>query len=450
MKNFESIALHVPEIFLPKSGVDLTKWAVVACDQFTSEPAYWERVKKLVGDSPSTVHLIFPEVYLEQRGFDRERLITSINAHFQKYLDDCVFESRGKGFVLVDRKTAHQPSRKGLVVALDLEKYDYNKGSQTLIRATEGTVLDRIPPRVKIRENAPIESPHIMVLIDDPEKTVIEPLFKESLKKLYDFDLMMNSGHITGYQVNDERLINQIANALEKLADAKKFSAKYGSEKGVLLYAMGDGNHSLATAKAIWERIKSEAKDFAQVANHPARFALVELVNVHDEGLVFEPIHRVVFGIEQTEFLREAAAFYEAQGSAMDLMDTMDSTDAAGTQKMPFVHAKGQGTMVIKNPKTQLAVGSLQNFIDAFIKRHPKTKVDYIHGEDVVKNLGTQPGNIGFFLPSMPKHDLFKTVILDGALPRKTFSMGEASEKRFYLECRRLNFPKTHIFNLST
>jgi len=442
---FKDIALCVPEILLPAPGVDLTKWAVVACDQYTSQPQYWEEVKELVSGNLSTLDLIIPEAYLEQ--VDHESSAETILSHMDKYLSDGTLSPQGPGFILVDRKTSHVPSRKGLMVALDLEHYDFSEDSTSLIRATEGTVLDRLPPRVKIRRYAPLEVPHIMVLIDDPDATVIEPLFQKELKKVYDVELMMNSGHVTGYMIDDGETIAQIAGNLARLADAEAFGRKYQvQEKNVLLYAMGDGNHSLATAKTIWEMIKEEASDKEAVMNHPARYSLVELVNVHDAGLEFEPIHRVIFGISAHDLLKKMKLYYAKQGSSFSYIPCSRPAELnlfpqrkAGMHQIPFVSGKTCGTISIKDPKLNLEVGTLQQFLDEYVHDNKQARIDYIHGENIVTALGTASGNMGFFLPAISKHDLFKTIIVDGALPRKTFSMGNADEKRFYLECRKIS-----------
>jgi hypothetical protein len=306
-----------------------------------------------------------------------------------------------------------------------------------LIRATEGTVLDRLPPRIKIRQNAPIELPHIMVLIDDPHKTVIEPLAEKAaqLEKLYDFELMMNGGSIKGYRVSEESDISAIADALAKLAQKEVFSDKYAidSTRDILLFAVGDGNHSLASAKGHWENLKMCLSPEEQQTN-PARYALVELVNVHDEGLAFEPIHRVLFNVDPADIIKEFTAFYGKTGCSGHNC----CCSGANVHSFKYVTATGEGTVAIENPVSNLEVGTLQAFLDSYMKEHPEVKIDYIHGEEVVTKLVSQAGNMGIYLPSMNKTDLFKTVILDGALPRKTFSMGEADEKRFYLECRKI------------
>jgi uncharacterized protein (DUF1015 family) len=297
MLTFDRIALQVPTLLLPKANIDLSRWAVIACDQYTSEPAYWEKVEALTAGSPSTCHLIFPEVYLEEP--DSEERIRRVNQEMERYLAEGILVSQQPGFLAVDRQTQAVPSRKGLIAALDLEQYDYREGAQSLIRATEGTILDRLPPRIRVREQASIELPHIMVLIDDPQQTVVEPLFEGPREPAYDFPLMLGGGHIRGWRVDDADSIQRVATALERLADPEQFARRYDvAGRPVVLYAMGDGNHSFATAKAIWEKLKGEAPDRQAIMDHPARFALVELVNLHDPGLEFEAIHRVLFDVD--------------------------------------------------------------------------------------------------------------------------------------------------------
>jgi hypothetical protein len=438
MKIISDIGIQIPQVYLPKAGIDPKKWAVIACDQFTSEPEYWHDVEKIVGDAPSTLNLTFPEVHLEKPG-EMER-IQSIQLTMRSYLDEGILQPH-EGFVYVER-TIDGRTRKGVMLCLDLERYDYNKGSSSLIRATEGTIVDRLPPRIKIREGADLEFPHILVLIDDPNKTVIEPLTtaKEKFEKLYDFDLMLDSGHLAGYAVNAE-FENGIVEALRGLAKPETFAAKYDVSKDepVLLFAMGDGNHSLATAKAIWEKNK------AQVGmDHPSRYALVEIENVHDEALEFEPIHRVLFGLKKDVFAEMKAFFGENYkhtpvASGAEMIQRVDN-DVPGDNQFVGVVGGGQqfGVIEIANPATNLAVGTIQAFLDGFLKSGGAEKIDYVHGEDVVERLSLQDGNVGFYLAGMHKNELFKTVIVDGALPRKTFSMGEAREKRFYMEARKI------------
>jgi hypothetical protein len=438
MRNYSAIGIQIPEILLPKAGVDLSKWAVIACDQYTSQPEYWEKVRDIVGNEPSTYHLILPEVFLG--GAEEAARVQNTQQEMRHYLQEKLLVSR-EGMVYVER-TIDGKTRRGLVLALDLEKYDYNKGSQSLIRATEGTILDRLPPRIKIRKGAALELPHILVLIDDPDRTVIEPLtgYKSRLPKLYDFDLMMGSGHLSGYLIHDPLLEKKVVQALEKLSDPAAFSAKYGvgNQENVLLFAMGDGNHSLATAKAIWERIKPQVG-----LHHPARYALVEIENVHDEALNFEPIHRVVFGVTVDPLAELGKMFgsdfrYEP-ATGCDAMAKIVDEHRGPEQAIGFVNANRTGLIYLSNPSSNLPVGTLQAFLDDYLKKGCAAKIDYVHGQDVVCKLGTEPGNAGFYVPGMEKGDLFKTVILDGALPRKTFSMGEAREKRFYMECRKIS-----------
>ncbi len=441
--NFEKIGLHVPEILLPNKGVNLHEWSVVACDQYTSQADYWSQVKDIVASAPSTLNVIFPEVYLEDS--DGDQRIASINSTMQSYLDDNVLvPMSNKGFILVDRKTSQAASRKGLVVGIDLEQYDFNKSSQTLIRATEGTIVDRLPPRIKVRQDAAIELPHIMVLIDDPDHTVIEPLFEKNPEQLYDVELMMDSGKTKGYAIDTPELIQQVVDALEQLVSTEVFDKKYDAQdKEVLLYAMGDGNHSLATAKAIWEKIKTDATDPQTEMNNPARYALVELVNIHDEGLQFEPIHRVIFNVQPEQLLSDMQAHFSGNCSIVrcdnetDMRNKAQSDENKQVQIIPFNDASGYGYIQISNPQFTLELATLESFLNDYLNKNGG-KVDFIHGDDVVNELGVKEGNMGFFFPPISKHSLFKTIIFDGALPRKTFSMGEADEKRFYLEARKI------------
>ena len=426
---FDKFGFHIPEILLPKEGTDYYKWAVVACDQYTSEPEYWEKVEKEVGGAPSTLRLMLPELYLDKPGEDEK--IKAIRASMEEYLSSGILKKMPKGCILVERESMGR-KRLGLVIATDLEAYDYNKGSHTLTRATEGTVIERIPPRLRIREGAPIEMPHIMILIDDPEKTVIEPLIKKDGEVVYDTDLMLGGGHVKGTFIKEENL-EDMREALSKLYD--KAVEKYG--KGdVIFQAMGDGNHSLATAKANWENIKKTLSE-KEKENHPARFALCEIENVHDDGIVFEAIHRVVFNKSSKstkELLSELVDILKSQNEDAYLASASEKANAGFT--IPYYTKEESGNLIIEGPKSKLAVGTLQNAIDVIVKDRNEAEVDYIHGEDSVKKLSLSEGNIGFILPAMSKYDLFPAVFADGALPRKTFSMGEACEKRYYIESR--------------
>lgn len=437
MRNYPSIGIQVADILLPKTGIDPYKWATIACDQFTSEPEYWQKVAEIVGDAPSTFNLTLPEVYL---GTPEEyNRVQSTQQAMRKYLQDGIFDVCA-GIVYVER-TSLGKTRRGLMLALDLNCYDYNKGSQSLIRSTEGTILDRLPPRIRIREGATLEIPHILVLIDDPDCTVIDTVSAKSdeLPVLYDFDLMQNSGHVKGQLVDNLELEQQIVSALETLASPEVFYPKYDvdRDKGVLLFAVGDGNHSLATAKAIWEKLKASVS-----LDHPARYALVEIENVHDEGLAFEPIHRVLYNPAENPH-QAMRQFFGDQLEFVLCANPSEMVNIVNDQPgidhlIGLVTNENCEIAVVHQPSSNLPVGTLQPFLDEWIKRGSAGKIDYVHGLDVLIKQGRQTGNCGFYLPPMEKSDLFKTVITDGALPRKTFSMGEAIEKRFYMEARKI------------
>lgn len=392
------------DIMLPQN-VDLQKWSVVACDQFTSEPEYWHSAQEIIGDSPSTLNLVYPEAFLSEG----DRRIDSINHYMKKYIEDNIFKTYPNSIIYIERTLPDGKVRKGIIGAVDLEKYDFSKGSKSAIRATEGTVLERIPPRVKIRENALIELPHVILLINDDSKSIIETINKN--EPVYDFDLMLGGGHLTGWLLSDEeadKIVNKF-NEFEKTADDG------------LLFAVGDGNHSLATAKTCWDNIKKNLSD-EEKENHPARYCLVEIENIHDDALVFEPIHRVVFNTDPCELLQQIKKEYECS----------DSDN--GGHRIEYVYGTQKGVIFIKDSSSALAVGTLQQFLD----RHGY-ETDYIHGKDVVEKLSKAENTIGFILPISNKSDLFKSVIADGALPRKTFSMGEAREKRYYMEAKRIS-----------
>ncbi len=432
-RHYPEIALHVPTLLLPRADVPLETWAVIACDQFTSQPEYWEEVRRGVGAAPSSLHLVFPEIYLDSA--NREEVITGINQRMQEYLADGVLVEQRPGFMLVERNVGRASTRKGLIVALDLEQYDYRDGTQKLIRTTEGTDESRLPPRIQVRQEASLETPHIMVLIDDPQRTVIEPLFLKDLEEAYDVELMLGGGRVRGWRVDDGQLIDEVATHIACLSRGEPPMA----------YAMGDGNHSFATARAVWEQLKAEAEDESLVMNHPARHAIVELVNVHDEGLEFAPIHRAVFGVEVDDLLAELEANCAGLGFSRQTFPDRDAWETACQQAaaseghhIPYINGAERGLFSIAKPDFQLEVASLQVFLDRYLDAHSLASLDYIHGEEALEKLAAAPASIGFFLPVMDKHDLFETIVIDGATPRKTFSLGEAEEKRYYLECRRL------------
>lgn len=428
---------RVPHILMPKSGVDLSKWAVVACDQYTSQPDYWASADTLVGDAPSTLRVTLPEVYLEDA--DVEKRIATIHSTMTHYLSDGTLVELPAGMILTERWSGGTNPRRGLMLAVDLEAYEYKPGSQSLIRPTEKTVVERIPPRLKVRQGASIELPHIMLLIDDPARTVIEPLFAqiEQLQKVYDTDLMLDGGHITGWFIPESAQTEAIEAALEVLCDRETFNNKYGltEDLALLPFAVGDGNHSMATAKAYWEDLKKTLSAEEQV-DHPARFALVEVVNVHDESLLIEPIHRVMFGVDADELLTAATAYFAQLGCTATVTDSAPANTQA--QVFPFFAGNKRGVLTVEGSPYALPLASLQAFLDEYLNAHPQAKIDYIHGDAVVESLGTQVGNMGFLLPDIEKNDLFRGVVIDGVLPRKTFSMGEAHEKRYYMESKTI------------
>lgn len=410
------------DILLPRQGLET--WSVVACDQFTSDPGYWDRVEALAGDRPSACRIIFPEARLETADF--EKTVDSINAAMARYLESGLFRELPDSMVYVERTLLDGSVRRGIVGCLDLTRYDYRAGSRSLIRATEGTVTDRLPPRVRIREKAPLESPHILVLIDDPDRRVVEPLGDRTggMEPLYDFTLMLGGGRIRGWRMTEEDCA-AVTRELARLEDPEVFERKYGlgPEVPPMVYAMGDGNHSLATAKECFRRVAEELGEEAAMA-HPARYALVELGNLHDPSLKFEPIHRAVFGVEEGAFLRELESW------------CVSSSGDQPPQTFRVVTRNGERELAIPHPVRNLTVGSVQDFLDSYTTRRGG-RVDYIHGEDEARRLAAE-GAVSILLDVMDKSRLFPTVIREGALPRKTFSMGEAQEKRYYLECRRL------------
>ena len=421
---FDGLPFGPADILLPQD-CEYAKWSVVACDQYTSQPEYWQRVEEYVGSAPSTLRLILPESCLD--GPNVETDIMEINNTMTRYLREDRFRTLPASLIYVERRLDNLRLRRGLVGMVDLEQYDYEPGASSLVRATEGTVMSRIPPRVAVRKNAPLELPHIMLLADDPEKTVIEPLSarKDRMEQVYDFDLMERGGHIAGWKLDGESMA-LVASALRALADPAAFNAKYGTvDKPVLLFAVGDGNHSLATAKQCYENLKKVTPE-SEWASLPARYALVEVVNNHDASLEFEPIHRVVFGVEPEAvveaLLNACPGAYAGEGDGHVLR---------------WYAQDKKGAVTVPRPDAQLEVGTLQPVLDAYVKAHGG-RIDYIHGSDVARELAAHPGNIAFLLPAMGKEQLFPTVIHDGVLPRKTFSMGEAHDKRFYLEARKI------------
>ena len=423
-EKFQKLGFYPADILLPKDA-DMTKWAVVACDQFTSQPEYWQAVEETVGDAPSTLRLILPEAKLNDPDVDAH--IADINGAMNRYLAEGVFQTLPGSLFYIERTQSDGKVRHGLIGMVDLDQYDFTPGSGALIRATEGTVLSRIPPRVRVRQDAPVELPHVMLLIDDPDRTVIEPLAAgtDTMEKLYDFELQQGGGHLKGWKLTPEQM-NAAADALTALAAPEAVEKKYGlKDAAPLLFAVGDGNHSLATAKQCYEDQK-KVTPLDQWAALPARYALAEVVNNHDDALQFEPIHRCLFGVEPEKVLEALRAFYPGAHEGTGEGHTIE-----------VVWAGHDGFLTVPEPRMQLAVGTLQTFLDDYLRTHGG-EVDYIHGDDVARELGSRPGNMGFLLPAMGKEQLFKTVMADGVLPRKTFSMGHAQDKRYYVEARKI------------
>ena len=442
MKNFSEFGIDVPEILLPAEK-DLSSWSVIACDQYTQDLDYWKKVSECVGNRPSTLNMILPEVYLSAP--DRTERIAKIRKVMKDYLDGKVFAPAEREFIYVERSTGYGRVRKGLVVSIDLESYEWKPMSRALIRATEATIVERIPPRKEIRIGAPVESPHIMLLVNDPERSLIEAVGEDAKKSspVYDGDLMLGSGHISGWSVKSEAALEKVYSALEKLK-----AAGTGDDGSTFMFAVGDGNHSLATAKAVWDEWKKElvaqGKSEAEIAASPVRHALVELVNIYDEGLTFEPIHRVLFGADSgrtVSFIREKLG---GEVSECASEAELDERIKKSTASFGFVFTDGgkKRFVCLDTPVKELAVSRLQPAIDDFIAseagQERKVEIDYIHGSEEVFRLGGKDGALTILLPPIAKDSFFATISGRGPLPRKSFSMGEASEKRFYLECRKL------------
>lgn len=419
----ERIGFGSTEILLPDfSRVDGTRWAVIACDQYTSEPEYWESTAELVGNAPSTLDLILPEVYLSET----EKRIARINEEMSCVLHN-VLIAHPHAMIGLIRTQSDGKLRRGIIGAVDLECYDYGKDSKSLIRATEGTILERIPPRVAIRKDAPLELPHVMLFIDDPEQTAIEPALSSACERepLYDFDLMLGGGHVRSYLLND-REKERVQNALEALISPEAMEKNYGDATlPPMLFAVGDGNHSLATAKTVYEDIKKKI-GIEAAKNHPARYALVEVVNLRDEVFEFEPIYRVLFDCDADGLLQELRAY------AARLNGT------AAPQTVTCITATEESTLTVAHPTHHLTVGTLQSFLDGYLTRHPEVSIDYIHGEDSARALAQKPNTVSFLFEGIKKDAFFQSVMQDGALPRKTFSMSHARDKRYYVECRKI------------
>lgn len=434
MKKLEDLGLRIPEILLPKN-IDLSTWSVIACDQYTQDKDYWKNVEEKAGNKPSTLNLILPEVYLGSP--DKADRIKKIRQSMKEYLDTGVFADAKKCFIYLERKTAFGRTRKGLVAQIDLETYEWKPFSKANIRATEATIVERIPPRMEIRKGAALELPHIMLLVNDKDDLLVganKPT--DGRAPIYDGDLMANGGHITGWTLESKADIEGVEKALNLIAE--KNASPDGS---TFLFAVGDGNHSLATAKAVWDEYK---KEHPEDKDSPVRYALIEIVNIYDTGLTFEPIHRVIFNIDNEALIKKLAEKLNGNIKAIDDADKVIKAVKDSWANFGFFYLDSEGkqkNVLLETKIKELAVARLQPEIDAFLKELPdqsKAEIDYIHGTDEVLKLGSKENSLGILLPPIAKDSFFETINGRGPLPRKSFSMGEADEKRFYLECRRL------------
>ena len=397
-----------PHILLPKPGTDMHAYAVIACDQFTSQIDYWNDLKELVGDKLSTFHMIYPEAYLENT--NQDEYIKQINQNINNYLKDNMLVDLGESFILVERITDYGVRRLGLILSVDLEEYSYKRGAPCSIKASEATIEERIPPRLKIRKDAPIELPHTLVLFDDKDRQIVEPLYqsRDKLPCVYDFELNQKGGHIRGYLIKDTNKV------------IEQFNQLFVKNNNGLMFVVGDGNHSLATAKAHWEIIKKRLTK-EQQENHPARFALVEANNIYDEGIIFEPIHRILFNCDNK--------FVDGLKSVLK-----------GEQSVCYAYNSKTGKIGLKTPKNAAETYQIvQKYIDEYLINHPETKIDFIHDENsLIEIANKNPGSVAIVMPALGKGDIFEFVAKDMVLPRKSFSMGHASEKRYYLEAKKI------------
>ena len=440
MKDLSKYGMKVPEILLPKK-VDLSRWSVIACDQWTQDRDYWKKAAEIAGSEPSTLNIIFPEVYLGDDG--RKERIAKIQNTMKEYLADGVFGSPVNSFIYIERTSTYGRKRNGLVVAIDLDTYEWKPFSKALIRATEATIVDRIPPRKEIRKGAPLESPHIMLLVNDRDGLLVEKTgsLSKGAVPVYDGELMLNGGHITGWTVSSQEAVDNVASSLEKL-----YQLNLQADGSSFLFAVGDGNHSLATAKAVWDECREEmrkaGKSEEEIRQCPVKYALVEIVNIYDQGLTFEPIHRVMFGCDPENLLGEVAA--KLEGSVDDAADaqSLEKSVASSSNSFGFVWNKNGKPVyrLLRTEITELAVSRLQPVLDDYMKAKSDSKIeiDYIHGSGEVFRLGNTDGAVSILLPPVAKDSFFATIGSRGPLPRKSFSMGEADEKRYYLECRKL------------
>ena len=434
------LGITIPEILMPAASVNLQRWSVVACDQYTSDQAYWQQVEALVGNEPSSLRLTLPEIHLEKP--DVASRITAIHAAMKDYQSRAVLENQGPSLMYIERTTKASGLRQGLVLAMDLECYSYAPNSTTLIRATEGTIIDRIPPRLAVRRTADLELPHIMILIQDPTQKVIEGLAtrKSAFKPAYDLELMQQGGHLAGWKIDAPAEIENVLKNLETLLVQTKTTQ---NTETPLFWAMGDGNHSLATAKARWEEIKAAHlqthTDLSALADHPARFALAEIVNIYSPGLRFEPIHRTVFTNQADEMIEMLAQSSEIESfvtiQESELVDLLGKPD--GQKVIGCFDGKTWKLARLRADSSRLPPAVVDLAFTEFHKQFDNARIDFIHGWQDNRKLADE-GAVCFFLPVIAREHLFDYVQNNGPLPRKAFSMGEAEEKRYYLEARRI------------
>lgn len=410
------IDMLTPGNILLPANLDYEKWSVIACDQFTSQPEYWENVDAIVGSAPSTLRLMLPEVYLNRP--DTALRSRRILSNMKEYLSDAVFRVLKNSYVYVERTLSGGGMRRGILGLLDLEAYDYRPDAVSPVHATEGLVIERIPPRLELRREALIESPHLILFYDDAENAVnrlVETLPKETI---YDFPLMCGGGRIKGSSIGGQAA-DTLRKALNRLSDPGILHKKYGRCESPVVFAVGDGNHSLATARKYWEDLKPSLSPEEQLT-HPARYTLAELVNLHEPDVEFEPIHRVLFDTDPTAFLREA---YETFGPA-----------DAEAHSFSCLTAGGEASLSVKGTIGQ-SIAACERFVEGYIARHGG-HIDYIHGMKDAEEMAVRPGCAALLMPEMRKSDLFPSIIYSGILPKKSFSIGPALDKRYYLECR--------------
>ncbi len=427
----QNVGVGIPEILLPSLNINMKKWSVIACDQFTSQPDYWTSVEKLVGNAPSILHMILPEVYLNYEGLSEN--IEHIKVMMNDYLEKGVLEQLPRGIMLTERVMGGTV-RKGLVMTVDLENYDYRAGKKPFIRATEKTLLERIPPRVTIRQEAPLETSHVMILMDDVNNKVIGPLYdqKDELEKMYDFDLMMGGGSLRGYFIENEDLMKSTLSALASLP------ARDG-----MRFCVGDGNHSLAAAKTVWDLAK-EGLSQEEQKDHPLRYAMCEIVNIHDDGIQFMPIHRVLFKVNPSACVHYIADKLNKKGAKAKILfgRWRGGSEAQRGTEIPFLSREGAGRIIVEHKNHPLLLEDVQDILEEFLKENPSSGMDYIHGQDVFEEMARAYDNLGLYFPSIPKEHFFSTLIECGVLPQKSFSMGEAEQKRYYVECRMIVKPE--------